>query len=512
MSEQTEITEEQPEEPVAEEAPVSAEEAIPEVDQPSDERGSSEPDDAPDSEESVSEPDEELPEHIEDAEVAAFAEGLSPEEAVKFLELVGIGRAKRKAKIATKSSKSGPKNSPIKNPFAGVALVQKLEAQRRPKKRFGLKAKAKDDIHAKVAEPEQPKLEALESSVTKSDRKPQKRPGGELKALEEELAKTTAGKISGGFQRRAAGMIQFLGKVEKMERAAILVRNEEKVLEAVAVAEFSSEEFFSQTSRRLLKYTQLTKQPLMVIDCARDNRFARDPEIASNKVRSVICVPFTDFLTGSEGLIYLDNTSEPDAFSYEDLKNVEAFAELVESQADLGEHEFQAPAEPEVLQTEVEPTSPWIPVAVLVASVLLIVPAIWSKVKPAPKPTATPVIAVAETSTPDQIVLSYLRALGSGATEGAYYYLSEDVRGRIDLPTFEKAAQLYLSEDRSAYALMRAQTSSVEVSGNLATVSIEVDPETEAWRATLIKSEDSWHITALDGGPQLLSSSKTVDS
>jgi hypothetical protein len=246
-----------------------------------------------------------------------------------------------------------------------------------------------------------------------------------------------------------------------------------------------------------LKYAQLTKKSLMVLDCQKDNRFGRDPDVVKNHVRSVLCVPFTDLISQTNGLIYADNTLKADAFSYHDFQEAEKFAKVLATQADLGQYEYKAPQKEE-LQIEPQPSSPWLPVAVAIASFLVLIPGVWTAMKPDPKPIETPKLTTTQNSGPEKIALSYLRALGGGGTEAAYQLLAPETKEKLSLEEFQIRAGKFLAGDQ-AFRLMRAEISSTDIGTTRAEIFVATASAKEPWKLTLIRLDGIWYIQSTRG-------------
>jgi len=67
----------------------------------------------------------------------------------------------------------------------------------------------------------------------------------------------------------------------------------------------------------VLRYVSRTGEPLIVHDTATDDRFARNPYILQNGVRSLLCLPFRHHEQESDNLLYLENSLTTGAFSSE---------------------------------------------------------------------------------------------------------------------------------------------------------------------------------------------------
>ena len=169
----------------------------------------------------------------------------------------------------------------------------------------------------------------------------------------------------------------------------------------------------------------------------------------------------------------------------------------------MGEFEFKAPKKEE-LQSEVQPFPPGVVAACVIAAIVLIVPALTGGGTPEPVPTATTKITTAEKSGPDRIVLSFLRALGSGSVQGAYTFLSPEKREQLSLDQFKVEAEAFLSDDSQAFRLMRAQITSEDIQSTTAEITVGQSSEETSWKATLRRVDGVWYLDSLSGGPLTL--------
>ena len=78
----------------------------------------------------------------------------------------------------------------------------------------------------------------------------------------------------------------------------------------------------------VINYVVHTHESVVVVDAARDRRFAHDPQLAGKPRKSVLCVPILH-QGGLIGLMYLENELIPDAFTPERVE----LAQILSSQA-----------------------------------------------------------------------------------------------------------------------------------------------------------------------------------
>ncbi|HMA86978.1 MAG TPA: AAA family ATPase [Desulfosalsimonadaceae bacterium] len=102
----------------------------------------------------------------------------------------------------------------------------------------------------------------------------------------------------------------------------ILNRNEKLVIDAAArntseditVMQATPLEESQELSAGLVSYVSRTREPLLLDDAQKSDRFMHDPHISSRFVRSVLCVPLIR-QQRVNGLIYMENNLTPHAFT-----------------------------------------------------------------------------------------------------------------------------------------------------------------------------------------------------
>ena len=497
------VVEEEPE--VAEEAEPSEEaEAEPEVAEeaePAEEAGHEVAGDETLTEESEPEPElaeEEAPAEEPEPEPEVAEEGAPTEEAEAEPEVAEEAEPVEEAEPEPEPEVA-EEEAPTEEPEAEPEL-----AEEDPEPVVSTNPFVHPKVGPVVAEevPTPPDRPSLKIERFQSSKKPKKAPGSELRALEKALAQAAPGEIPTGFQKRSVAAIRFLSSLEGTERAMVLTENEQNEFDVAAVGGVEGD-YKNLTSLRLLKSVFLNKEPLMLIDVRKDLRFHRDQVLRDNEVRSIVCVPFEDLVTGTRGLLYADNVTTESAFTYQDLRKVEAFAKLLKEEVDLGEYEEKPPEEPEELQTEVEPTSPWVWVILAVAAIVIVVPAIMAKArKPAPK--QTPTITRRETAKPQTVLTGFIKALESRSLAGAYQFLSPERRSKLSIERFQRIGKAYLEDEKNAWTLSRLQVhKGGTATENLETFELIPPNDREIWKVVMQKEEGSWYVHSIKGPLEL---------
>ena len=361
----------------------------------------------------------------------------------------------------------------------------------------------------------------LDAELLKSDRKPEKAeqsqtfqkttgqskvtPGASLKFLEQALAKSVPGKLPEGLKKRAVTAIRYVFTKGSVQRAAVLAEDDQGKLEALAVGGFSPDlGSMEQIPDRLLRATKTSGKPLLMVDCIRDPRFAKDPVVTKFEVRSVVCIPFTDKETGSKGFLYLDNCTAPNAFSYQDLDELTSFAYKLATQTDLSEYETSSPVSgstgSDELTVEVQPPSPWWFVAAIVAAIVLITPALYSTFTKEDVPKRAQTTNSQPIENPAAVIQGFIRSLDAKSYEGAYSYLSVDLKSQISQEDFDKKLKRDMEKYDKAWRLSRVNIRG----GNIDQESLKSFRVTVGhsgpWNWTLQKTEGKWYLHQFDGG------------
>ena len=359
----------------------------------------------------------------------------------------------------------------------------------------------------------------LDAELLKSTRKPDKAeeaqtfqktgqskvaPGSSLKFLEQALAKSVPGKLPEGLKKRSVTAIRYVFTKGSVQRAAVIAENDQGKLEALAVGGFSPDlDSMAQIPERLLRATKTSGKPLLMVDCIRDPRFAKDPVVTKFEVRSVACIPFTDKETGSRGFLYLDNCTAPNAFSYQDLEELTNFAYKLATQTDLSEYEVSAPVSTgsDELTVEVQPFSPWWFVGAIVAAIILITPALYNTFTKddAPKRAQTSTTSQ-PIENPAAVIQGFIRSLDAKSYEGAYSYLSQDLQSKISQEQFDKKLKKDMEKYDKAWRLSRVNIRG----GNLDQESLKSFRVTVGhsgpWIWTLQKTDGKWYLHEFEGG------------
>lgn len=348
---------------------------------------------------------------------------------------------------------------------------------------------------------------SLDSAAFKAENKPEKRPGGNLRSLEQALVQPVPRQLPPGIENRAIAAVGFLSTLESTQRAMVIIVNGTGELQVV-VAGGMGEDSLRQTSMRLLKSVLSTNTPLLLLNCSKDARFGKDPVIVEQQIRSIVCVPFRDCVSKARGLLYADNISKPTAFNYRDLSRTEDFARSLATEQHLGgfEHVVSAVSKPEeTVEVDRAPAIvPWIFVAAVSLILFMILPALsWSGGESSkPKTAQTPLVVQHETADSETVVVAYLRALESGNFANAYLFLSPRIRAGMSQVAFQNKARAFLETDNNAFEMAKATViaDSVEKETQRSYFIRPLRKDGTKWTWNLKKERDLWYLDSFKGG------------
>jgi GAF domain len=363
--------------------------------------------------------------------------------------------------------------------------------------------------------PEEPKEESppdclpeapsqLDTSFIKTEKKPEKGPklevGGELRSLEQALAKAAPGKLPSGVKKRAAAAASFLLSLKGAQRVLVAVENGE-TLEFVAAGGIQGEDYRQQTSLRLLNSVLRTGEPLLLLDTAKDQRFGKDKVLSDVGVKSALCVAFEDRVAGAKGVLYVDSLEEDNAFTHQDLRRVQDFGKRLAEDTHLGDHEGSlTQSKPEVLVAEVHPVNPWLYVAVVAILVAVTLPSIFGSDPGKKEVEQAPRITTRETAEPKTIVTGFLKAVQTRNYRSAYLFLSAKKQKKISLESFETLVGEFVSDERRLWVLGRLEC--VPAGGEGETLKeFELHPPRDGkpWKVVLQREDGAWRISSLKG-------------
>lgn len=340
------------------------------------------------------------------------------------------------------------------------------------------------------------------ASSEPSPSKPLSAPGASLKLLEQALHKAVPGKLPEGLKKRSVLAIRHVFTLGNVQRAAVLLENEQATVEALAVGGFSSElDSMDQIPVRLLRATKTSGKPLLMVDCIRDPRFAKDPVVTKFQIHSVVCIPFTDKESGSRGYLYLDNCALPNAFSYSDLEGLTDFAHKLATQTDLSEYDTTPVHSPsEELHVELQPVSPWWFVTAIVAAIILVTPALYSTFTKTDAPPPRTTSATQPVENPAAVIQGFIRSLDAQSYEGAYSYLSKDLQSKVSKEDFNAKIKADMARYDKAWRLSRVNIRG----GNLDQEALKSFRVTVGhsgpWDWTLQKTDGKWYLHEFEGG------------
>jgi hypothetical protein len=361
----------------------------------------------------------------------------------------------------------------------------------------------KSDLDSQVLKPTQKPAKAQESTAFNATTKATT-PGGGLKFLEQALAQSVPGKLPTGLKKKAVTAVRHLFTLTNVQRVAVLAKNDQGKVEALAVGGLSPDkESMEQIPARLLRAVLRSDKALLLPDCIRDPRYAKDPIVTGHEIRSVICAPFTDTASGTVGLLYVDNCAAPNAFSNKDLEHLTQFAHKMGTQADLSEFDSapQRSTSPDSLNVEVEPVSPWLYVSLVLGALILVMPALYNAFfgDTTPK-NVKPSVNSQPIENPAAVIQGFIRALDAKSYGGAYTYLSEGLQARISEEEFDKRLKSDLAKYDKAWRLSRVNIRAGSVDQeSLKSFRVTVG-HNGPWLWTLQKSAGKWYIHEFEGG------------
>lgn len=331
--------------------------------------------------------------------------------------------------------------------------------------------------------------------------------GGALRELEEVLTQTPSPVLPRGFKERALPAITLLSKLSGVERALVMVEDSSGELRCVARAGVDGEDYLSAVPLHLMKSVLRIKEPLLMLDTARDPRFSNDRRTKELGVASGICVPYSDCVSGGRGVLYADNLTKTNVFTHSDFKRVREFCERLARDHDLGEFavvERAVKAAPPTLHID-PPVSihpKWL-VLTVCAAVMLAWPSLSKSPEKDDKPKPAKVEATRQVTDPKVVSLSFLRALETKNFSSAYNYLSPELQQTVDLEQFSLECQEFVSTGRNAWLLsgLSLIEGSLRNPNQRSFTTLDSQGETLNWQLTLLRSEDSWYIASIQGMP-----------
>ena len=297
--------------------------------------------------------------------------------------------------------------------------------------------------------------------------------------------------------------MRFLSKLKGIQRGMVIAATEGGELECVASGGVEGEKSLDYAPMRLFKFVFRSKEPLILLDGKKDPRFINDKQLQELGVKSSLCVPFKDCVSGADGLLYVDNLTEANAFTYQDLRAVKEFAKKMSTDHQLGEpEEVQAPKPPQEFVAEQQPTDPRLFIAAAVAAIVLVFPALSNPTKDEPTPEITPISTVRVTSDPRTVVLSFIRAIETRNANSAYKFLSAEQQQKINQEAFEKKVRIFAGQGNNAWILSRL--SLVEDGRSYGKkkryVLVRPDKEDSDWKISVQEDSDgSWYVSKILG-------------
>ncbi|MFA5503810.1 MAG: hypothetical protein WC314_04615 [Vulcanimicrobiota bacterium] len=360
------------------------------------------------------------------------------------------------------------------------------------------------------APPPEPLLEKQEplepecSETAPEPPAPSKPVGGELRELGQRLTRQIA-TLPPDAKRRASAGMQYLAKLPGIERGLVAVEQNGE-LHCLAVGNLERE-YLDKVPSRVLSSVLRSGEPLLVLDATKDARFKQDRVMVREGIKSCLCVRFNDCVIGLQGVIYADNREFANAFTYQELKGTEWFAQRLANDPILaGFDAAVAPATPkdQPLQTEPVRFDPRLPLVAAVALVLLAFPALSNPTSGSPEPETTPVVVERVTSDPKVVVRGFLRALETSNHLSAYEYLSAGRKSQLEIIKFSESAQKFLEAGDNAKTLSRLQVlEDTRVTKNGKSYKLVRPDDTLAWTIGVEQSQGSWSISRIQGMNEL---------
>lgn len=367
-----------------------------------------------------------------------------------------------------------------------LEMTELLEAQ----SRLTQQTPPEDEYVSSESEPVQ--AETLNLSV-----------GGQLRDVEKVLSEKTTGKLPWGIKKRALPAMKFLSQLRGIQRGMVIAASVDGELECVASGGIEGEKSLDYAPMRLLKTVFRTKEPILLLDGQKDPRFVNDQRLQEIGVRSGLCVPFKDCESGADGLLYVDNLVKASAFSYQDLRAVKEFAKKMATDYQLGETEVIPESKvPVELATEQKPTDPRLYVALLVAAIVLVFPALSNPTKEEPEVVATPPSVERVTQDPKAVVLSFIRTIESSNVRSAHKYLVPSRQETVSLEELEKQIKSFIRDGDNAWVLSRV---SIEEESRFNSKSkryrlLRADREKSNWKIGVReKTDGSWVVDTISG-------------
>lgn len=330
--------------------------------------------------------------------------------------------------------------------------------------------------------------------------------GGQLRELEQRLTNRLPAGLPEGIKKRSSAAMQYLATFSGIERGVVaVIQGEEWQVTAVGNLE---REYLEKVPLRVLKSVLRTGESLLLLDATKDARYKQDPVVVGQGIKSVICVRFRDGVTGLQGVLYADNLEKSNAFSYQDLRGAEWFAQRLENDPVLQEYQTKGvetpKPEPETLQTEPVRTDPRLYLLVAAAMVMLVFPALSNPTRSEPKPEVSPVAVERVTADPKVVVLGFLRALETKNHRSAYNYLSSARKSQVEEETFSEAVRKFVTEKDNAWVISRLSIlEDSQASGKTRSYKLIKPDETLAWRISVQETEGSWYISQIKGMSEL---------
>ena len=392
------------------------------------------------------------------------------------------------------------------SPAAEIPLTKEAPPK---KKSFKMKSKEAPPSILQDTEPTKAlKPEKLDSSFVKSEQKPQKKSGasraigGQLRDLEQALAQSEPGKLPSGIEKRSVAAISFLSRLEGTQRVMVVVEDDKGELQCTAAGGVEGEDYLKQTSQRLLRTVLRSNESKLLLDATKDARFSNDAALKSQGVLSALCAPFTDKVSGARGLLYVDNLERDNAFTYQDLRNVESFCNRLATDTYLEgfEQVTTSPKAPDELQAEVQQVDPRIYIAVAIILILVMVPSIFSLFgsKEEEKPTG-PTIVTRATADSKTVVISFLRAIETRNFRSAYQYLTQERRGKLNFDKFNAQAVKFMSEKGNSWIIARLDVVENTTNSDFLKTYDLIPPDDRLlrWKVTTQKLEGVWYISSI---------------
>ena len=337
---------------------------------------------------------------------------------------------------------------------------------------------------------------------------PEPRPqvGGQLRELEKSFIDTpqptTTEEIPWGIKERALPAMSFLSRLGGVQRAMVLVESQGGELFCLASGGVEGEKSLDAAPLRLLRTVQRSKEPLILLDGQKDPRFANDKSLQDLGIKSGLCVPFKDCVSGADGLLYVDNLSETNAFTYQDLRAVKEFAKKMATDRILPEPKKREEPKPAVqMVTEQKPTDPRLYLLVLAAAIILVFPALSNPTKDEPLAPPTPPKVERVTQDPRAVALSFVRTIQTKNVRSAHRYLVPERQQAVSVEELEKQIQSFIKTGDNSWVLSQASLSEMRGSGRTKRYRfLRADEKQSPWRISLRENSDgSWQVSKIDG-------------